>query len=92
MILLVLKSHPLSKSDKIIPTPEEYIQQGEIIYDGYGTQIWIKKPNDELLHLADVRGWGAISSEFGDKEGAKLQDGLGKFIVEAINEKIKTLK
>jgi hypothetical protein len=45
--------------------------------------------------IAEVRGWGAIQNMFKNKDGSinfedaeQFQDELGKFIVDAINEKL----
>ena len=43
--------------------------------------------------VADVRGWGRIQNEFNtEEEAAIFQDNVGRFIVEAIREKIERLK
>jgi hypothetical protein len=40
--------------------------------------------------VANIRGWGRIQNEFKtEAEAADFQDKVGKFIVEAIREKIK---
>jgi len=46
--------------------------------------------NDAVMR---VRGWGAIQRMFKNMSDAeKFQDDLGKWIAEAINEKLNTLK
>ena len=64
---------------------------GKAIYDEYGgSLIWGNPKNDELVHLLDVGGWGAIQNMFPTQEEAmKFQDKIGEFIVDAINEKIE---
>ena len=40
--------------------------------------------------VADVRGWGRLQNEFKtQEEAAKFQDEVGKFIADAIREKIQ---
>jgi hypothetical protein len=42
--------------------------------------------------VAEVRGWGALQNEFATiEEAEKFQDEVGKFIADAINEKIEKL-
>lgn len=68
--------------------------RNEVQYDNDGTQIWaIEKTKDAhyMHHVADVRGWGEIQNLFNldmDK-AAEFQDKVGKFIAEAINEKLE---
>lgn len=64
---------------------------GDIWYDESGTMIW-GGSKDDLIHLLNVRGWGRLTSgKFKGKENeaAVFQDNLGKFIVDAIKEKIE---
>jgi len=64
-------------------------------YDSEGTMIW-GCDGDKIQLLADVRGWGAIQNlpqfkkDKDDKNAMLFQDALGQFIVDAINEKLKT--
>jgi len=53
----------------------------------------INKPNKiQVNEVLSVRGWGAIINMFPDIESAaEFQDELGKFIAEAINEKLERL-
>ena len=62
-----------------------------VYYDEYGTHIWNKEDADGGSQLvADVRGWGRIQNEFKtETEAADFQDEVGRFITEAIIEKIK---
>jgi hypothetical protein len=76
----------------------DYIN-GEVTYDGFGTYLWIAEPNTGLQMLGEVRGWGRIQNLFTDNEGkvdfeaaAQFQDEVGRFITEAVNEKIEKLK
>lgn len=64
-----------------------------VYYDEWGTHIWNKEDADGGSQLvADVRGWGRIQNEFKtEEEAAQFQDEVGKFIVEAIREKIEKL-
>ena len=62
----------------------------DVYYDEYGTHSWNKENSDgDSQIVADVRGWGRIQNELPDYDSAcKFQDEVGKFIVEAIREKI----
>ena len=79
-------------------TITEYIN-GKVVYDKYGgQQIWIQEPDGGCQLLADVRGWGHIQNLFSKgntidiEKAAKFQDEIGRFIADAINEKISRLK
>ena len=63
----------------------------DVYYDEWGTHIWNKEDKKGGSQLvADVRGWGRIQNEFKTQEEAsKFQDEVGKFIVEAIREKVE---
>ena len=67
----------------------------EVKYDDYGGYFWgvDKKGNQQMI--GEVRGYGAIQNLFmNDKTGLdtkaadQFQDELGKFIAEAITEKL----
>jgi hypothetical protein len=61
-----------------------------VYYDEYGTHIWNREDDGGSQLVADVRGWGRIQNEFKTEiEAALFQDKVGKFITEAIIEKIK---
>lgn len=50
------------------------------------------KTYEVVNEVLSIRGWGTIQNMFPDIENAKkFQDELGKFIAEAINDKLKTL-
>jgi polyhydroxyalkanoate synthesis regulator phasin len=60
-----------------------------------GTYIWGVDKQGGNQMIAEVRGWGAIQNMFKNKDGSinfedaeQFQDELGKFITEAINEKL----
>jgi len=60
-----------------------------------GTYIWGVDKEGGHQMIAEVRGWGAIQNMFKNKDGSinfedaeEFQDEVGKFIVEAINEKL----
>ena len=64
-----------------------------------GTYIWGVGKDGGHQMIAELRGWGAIQNMFKNKDGSinfedaeQFQDELGKFIVEAINEKINNNK
>ena len=57
-----------------------------------GKNIYNKEPDGSSQVIAEIRGWGAIQHLFKTKEEAEqFQDEVGKFIVEAIREKIERL-
>ena len=62
----------------------------DVYYDEYGTHIWNKEDEDGGSQLvADIRGWGRLQNEFEtEEEAGKFQDEVGRFITEAIKEKI----
>jgi len=63
----------------------------DVYYDQDGQYLWSKQ-NDGSQMIAEVRGWGRLQNEFSTEEdAAKFQDEVGKFIAEAINEKIQRL-
>lgn len=74
-----------------------------VYYDPYGGgYIWGKETNQMLAQVEDIeegnpvvsiRGWGAIQNLKNlPCSPEEFQDELGKFITEAINEKLKTLE
>lgn len=67
----------------------------KVIFDKDGGYIFAMK-NERLQMIAEVRGWGAIQNLFKGKSGiidgataAIFQDELGKYIADAINEKLE---
>lgn len=65
-------------------------------YDDECQIIWGVDKDGGLQNIADLRGWGAIQNLFVNKDktidqnaAASFQDELGKWIVEAINEKLE---
>jgi len=66
----------------------------DVYYNEWGTQIWNKEDADGGSQMvADVRGWGRMQNEFKtEEEAAIFQDNVGRFIAEAIREKIERLK
>jgi hypothetical protein len=68
-------------------TIKQWLQN--VHYDDYGQYLWAKHDDGNQL-IGEVRGWGALQQEFKTEAGAEeFQDEVGKFIAEAINEKIK---
>jgi len=54
-----------------------------------GKNIYNKETDGSSQIIAEIRGWGAIQHLFKTKEESEqFQDEVGKFIVEAIREKI----
>jgi len=60
------------------------IIKGKVKYDSMGTMIIDQQNN----HILDVRGWGRFQHM---AYGEKIQDSVGEFIANAINEKIETM-
>jgi hypothetical protein len=62
----------------------------DVYYDEFGTHIWSRESDGDNHLIAEIRGWGRIQQIFKThKECAEFQDEVGKFIAEAINEKVK---
>ena len=72
-------------------TIQEWLK--DVYYDEYGQYLWSKQSSDGGSQLiGEVRGWGALQNKFNtQEEAAKFQDEVGKFIAEAINEKVQRL-
>jgi hypothetical protein len=72
-------------------TIQEWLK--DVYYDEYGQYLWSKQSSDGGNQLiGEVRGWGALQNKFNtQEEAAKFQDEVGKFIAEAINEKVQRL-
>jgi hypothetical protein len=61
----------------------------DVYYDQCGQYLWAKHDDGNQL-IGEVRGWGALQNEFKTEiEAEVFQDEVGKFIAEAINEKIQ---
>lgn len=65
-------------------------------YDEHGQNIFGIDKNLCVQNIADVRGWGAIQNLFRNKDGSirfeeakEFQDKLGKWIADAITEKLE---
>lgn len=63
----------------------------DVYYDAFGQRLWSKQDEDGGSQMiGEIRGWGAIQQLFGThKECVEFQDEVGKFIADAINEKVK---
>ena len=63
----------------------------DVYYDAWGQRLWSKQDADVGSQMiGEVRGWGALQQEFKTEEAAEaFQDEVGKFIADAINEKIQ---
>jgi hypothetical protein len=73
-------------------TIKEFLSQGKFVYDPDFQYIFLVLPNNESIVIANVRGWGRIKNMFTtNEEAAVFQDNLGKFITEAIQEKLERL-
>lgn len=76
--------------------PEDFIGPKVELDEHSKTHIW-SVDGEHLQHILDVRGWGAIQhlfpqSKIGQDNAAKFQDQIGQFIVDAINEKLASIK
>ncbi len=67
----------MDKINKLIKYP--------VRYDDYGQMIFDKENN----HILDIRGWGRI--QYMDNP-TETQDFIGKFIANAINQKLENIK
>ena len=77
-------------------TIQEWFRDG-VQYDSEGTQIWAEERTKDavyLHHVADIRGWGEMQNFFklDMNKAAAFQDEVGKFVAEAINEKLAKQK
>jgi hypothetical protein len=62
----------------------------DVYYDEWGNSIWSKQKDGDNNMIADVRGWGVLQYKFKTVEEAeKFHDEVGKFITDAINEKVQ---
>ena len=68
----------------------------KVTYDDHGQYIWGVDKDGGHQKIADLRGWGSIQNLFKTKGGlideekaASFQDELGRWIVDAINEKME---
>lgn len=66
----------------------------DVYFDPFGTYLWSKQSEDGGSQMiGEVRGWGALQNIFANEvEAAAFQDEVGKFIADAINEKVARLK
>lgn len=62
----------------------------DVYYDKYGQYLWSKHVNGGSQMIGEIRGWGGIQNAFSNSDNAaNFQDEVGKFIADAINEKIQ---
>ena len=63
----------------------------DVYYDQWGQYLWSKQDADGGSQMVgEIRGGGALQNEFKTEiEAAVFQDEVGKFIAEAINEKVQ---
>ena len=68
-------------------TIKQWLQN--IHYDEYGQYLWANNDDGNQL-IGQIRGWGAFQNEFKNADEAYVfQDEVGKFIADAINEKVQ---
>jgi hypothetical protein len=63
----------------------------DVYYDQFGQYLWSKQDaNVGSQMVGEIRGWGALQNEFNtEEEASDFQDEIGKFIADAINEKVQ---
>lgn len=64
----------------------------DVYYDENGQYLWSKQDADGGSQMIGFwgGGWGALQNKFKtEEEAATFQDEVGKFIADAINEKIQ---
>jgi hypothetical protein len=72
---------------EVTMTIKQWLQN--VHYDDYGQYLWVNHDDGNQL-IGEVRGWGALQNEFDSEDKAYMfQDEIGKFIADAINEKVK---
>lgn len=57
--------------------PFRYMPEGSAIFDS----------NDN--HVLDIRGWGFLSNRLGAEAAASVQDHLGEYLVDQLNNDLK---
>lgn len=75
-------------------TTEEKIKSyiGKAKYDEAGQIIMCVDKNGGDAALVDLRGWGRLQNMFPtEQEAVNFQDEVGKFITDAINEKLNKI-
>ena len=78
------------------PTLKDFLN-GKVKFDEHKAgYFWVQYEDDTLQMIGEVRGYGAIQNLFIQPNGSvdfnkvdAFQDELGKFIADAINEKIE---
>jgi hypothetical protein len=70
-------------------TTKEWLK--DVYYDQWGQRLWSKQDEDGGSQMVgEIRGWGALQNEFNtEEEASDFQDEIGKFIADAINEKVQ---
>jgi len=69
---------------------KEILRGGVKFHAGSG-MFFIEHPTDGEKHIADIRGWGFIQYlEEEEIDSMKIQDAIGFYIQNAINEKLKS--
>ena len=72
---------------EVTMTIKEWLKN--VFYDEDGQYLWANHSDGNQL-IGEVRGWGALQSEFKSEDKASaFQDQVGKFIADAINEKVQ---
>ena len=64
-----------------------------VCYDDGSQYFFSRVSNGEIYMIGEVRGWGALQNAIpNEDDAAKFQDEIGRFIAQAINEKVERLK
>ena len=70
--------------------------KGNVKYDKFCQELYLVQENGDLQRIADLRAWEAIRYLFKRDNGsydtemsANFHDELGKFIADAVNEKLE---
>jgi hypothetical protein len=63
----------------------------DVYYAPFGQHLWSKQDADGGSQMVgEIRDWGALQNEFNtEEEASDFQDEIGKFIADAINEKVQ---
>ena len=67
---------------------------GKVSYDKQGQYFWIHGNSNGMQMLGELRGWGYIQNMFvkngkiNESQAGEFQDEIGRFIADAINEKM----
>jgi len=77
------------KHTEVKMTLKEWLK--DVYYAPFGQYLWSRQDEEGGSQMVgEIRGWGAIQQLFGThKECEEFLDQIGKFIADAINEKVQ---